>query len=73
MRREVKEEREEKQSTAVEIVRDMQGESETEVEQRLCDVRRTLLSDPAGLRRADGCYVRCAIQTLWWFGLKLIS
>lgn len=46
---------------------------ETEVEQRLCDVPRTLLSDPVGLRRVDGCYVRHATETLSWFGLELIS
>lgn len=41
---------------------------ETEVEQRLCDVPRTLLSDPVSLRRANGCYVQHATQTLSWFG-----
>ena len=50
-----------------------QAERETEVEQRLCDVPRTLLSDPVGLRRADGCYVRHATETLSRFGLELIS
>lgn len=37
------------ESTAVEMVRRGGG---TEVEQRLCDVPRTLLSDPVGPRRA---------------------
>lgn len=36
------------ESTAVEMVR----RGGTEVEQRLCDVPRTLLSDPVGPRRA---------------------
>ncbi len=32
--------------------REKERERGTEVEQRLCDVPRTLLSDPVGLRRA---------------------
>lgn len=45
----------------------------TEVVQRLCDVPRTLLSDPGGLRKVDGCCVRRATETLSWFVLELIS
>lgn len=40
------------ESTAVEMVREGGGGGGTEVEQRLCDVPRTLLSDPVGPRRA---------------------
>lgn len=45
----------------------IKGKPETEVEQRLCDVPRTLFSDPVSLGTVDGCCVRRATQTLSWF------
>lgn len=48
------------------------GRGETEVEQHLCDVPRTVLSDPRNLRRVNECCVQHATQTLSWFALELI-
>lgn len=48
------------------------GRGETGVEQHLCDVPRTLLSDPRNLRRANECCVQHATETLSWLGLELI-